>query len=90
MNDIKYLFISILVYDGEMRHDHRVVIMTRAKDINFAAQYYVAHYYGFGKWEYNFFDEIIWLFHGGSIMASIKNVQEITKEEFYRFNELFV
>ena len=85
MDDVKYLFISILVFDGEMRHDHRVITMTRAKNIEFAAQNYVAHYYGYGERDHN-----DWSFHGGTIIARLVNYEEITKEEYYRLNELFV
>ena len=48
-NKIKYLFIHLEIQDGERRHDHKVLHITTAKNLNFAVEKYVATFWGYGK-----------------------------------------
>ena len=43
------LLIHIEVQDGERTHDHKVLHTTNCCNIDFAVEWYVAHYWGFGE-----------------------------------------
>lgn len=80
---MKYLFISLEVYDGERIHDHRILETTNGKDIYFAAQKCAATYWGLGKLE----DEKWWF--NNEIAIKLKKVEELTKEKFDELWKLF-
>lgn len=46
---MKKLFITLKVQDGENTHTHRVLHTTNAQNIEFAAQRYVANFWGNGE-----------------------------------------
>jgi hypothetical protein len=80
---VKYLFIHLEVQDGERRHDHRVLHTTKAKNINFAAERYVATFWGYssrpfkGDW-----------WHVGEIALRLKRVVKLTKSEYNLINRI--
>ncbi|HRT02647.1 MAG TPA: hypothetical protein P5513_01755 [Candidatus Diapherotrites archaeon] len=73
----KYLFIHLEVQDGTRRHDHRVLHITKAKNINFAAERYVSTFWGYssrpfkGDWWYT-----------SEISLRLKRVVKLTKSEY--------
>ncbi len=86
----RFLFIAITVQDGENTHDHRVTYLTSGDNINFAAERYVAKYYGFGERQMkNCGDKETWYFHGGTIAAKLHKVVEVDSETYRKLNELF-
>jgi hypothetical protein len=49
MKKNKYLYIYLVVQDGERRHDHKVLHITKANNLAFAAERYVSTFWGYGK-----------------------------------------
>lgn len=81
---MKHLFIQLAIQDGEREHTHRVLHTTNAQNINFAAEYYAAHY-----WGYSYKDNNRWYAWGGEISIQVEKVQELTQEEFDKLSNLF-
>lgn len=46
---MRYLFINIKIQEGEHQHNHKVLLQTKCNNLDFAAQYYIAHYWGYGQ-----------------------------------------
>lgn len=86
---MKYLFITLEIQDGERVHTHRVLETTNCKNINFAAEYYAAHYWGYGERTFKDMDNHAWFFHGDEIAIDVENVKELTKSEFDYVYNLF-
>ena len=83
---MKYLFIVLLVQDGENRHTHRVLSTTKLDDINKAARLYAKSYYGKGVQD-EFSD---WFnFNAGSIAVKVENVRELTEFEYKLMSDIF-
>jgi len=74
----KYLFIHIEIQDGEFVHNHKVVIITKCKSLEYAAIYYVAHYWGYGVRELK---NECWWWHG-VLCGRIKDWTEVSKEDY--------
>lgn len=85
MYNMKYLFIQINIRDGERVHNHRVVIQTKCKNLRFAAQYYIAHYWGESKHD----GEGSWYAHGGEIALTLDFFKVISKSTYKLLNNLF-
>jgi hypothetical protein len=83
---MKYLFIELEIQDGERRHTHRQVHTTKCKNINFAAEYYAAHYWGYSE---RTFGENAWYAHAGEIAIECVDVKELTKSEYDFVYNLF-
>ena len=82
MKKNKYLYIHLVIQDGERRHDHKVLHITRASNLAFAAERYVSTFWGYGKadkeskwWDY------------GECSGKLKTYQELTKREFNFLNK---
>lgn len=45
---MKRLFIHIEIQDGERVHDHKVITTTKCECTEFAVDWYVSHYWGYG------------------------------------------
>jgi hypothetical protein len=84
---MKYLFITLIVQDGENRHDHRILHTILNENIQFAAQRYVANYYGKNA-EYNK-ETGWWEFNTGTIAVKLENVAELTKYEYDLMSKIF-
>ena len=81
---MRYLFIHLEIQDGERRHNHRVLHITKADNLNFAVERYVSTYWGYGKvdkssrwWDY------------GECAGRLKSFTELTKGEYDMLNYLF-
>jgi len=83
---MKYLFITLAVQDGECRHDHRILHTTNAQNIEFAAQRYVANFWGNDERQ-NKEDDFFWFF--GEITCRLTSVIEISKFEFDLMSGIF-
>lgn len=81
---MKYLFIELEIQDGEREHTHRVLETTNCKNINFAAEYYAAHYWGYSE-----NDNGAWYAHAGEIAIECVDVKELTKSEYDFVYNLF-
>ena len=80
---MKYLFIHLIIQDGERRHDHKIVHITTGKNINFAAERYAANYWGKShsrncNW---------WCQWGGEIAVKVARVKELTEKEYKILNK---
>jgi len=83
---IKYLFITLDVQDGERKHTHRILHSTPGENIEFAAQRYVAAFWGQGE-RYNKEDDYFWFF--GEITCRLSNVVELTEYEYKLMSRIF-
>ena len=81
---MKYLFITLEIQDGEREHTHRVLETTNCKNINFAAEYYAAHYWGYSE-----NDNGVWYAHGGEIAIEFVKVIELSEFEFNLMHKIF-
>lgn len=84
---MKYLFIHLEVQDGERRHDHRVLHTTNAKNIEFAAQRYVASFWGNGYRDDR--NSEWWNVNAGEIALRLRNVTELTEAEYKFMHDIF-
>ena len=80
---VKYLFIHLEVQEGEYRHDHKLLHVTKCNNLDFAVEWYVAHYWGQGERDYN--DE--WWWWSGDHCGRLKHYKELTKREFNFLNK---
>ena len=76
---MKRLFIHLVIQDGEREHDYKVIHTTNCNNLDFAADWYVAHFCGRGERQYN--DEW-WFFWGGEIAGKLIKYQELTDDEY--------
>ena len=82
--ETKYLFITLSIRDGEREHTHRVLHTTKCKNIDFAAEYYAAHFWGESE-----LCDGAWYAWGGEIAIKLDSVKQITYPEYQYLNELF-
>ena len=85
MNKGKHLFIELTVRDGEREHTHRVLHTTKAENIEFAVQRYVAGYWGFPDYR----DGKSWYAHGSEIAITLDRYKVLTPEQYEVMNEVF-
>jgi hypothetical protein len=83
---LRYLFIQLKVQDGEREHNHRVLHTTTAKNLDFAAERYVASYWGESELDKSCG---AWFAHGGEIAIQLEKCTEITESEYQFLNKLF-
>ena len=83
---MKYLFITLDVQDGERKHTHRVLHTTPGENIEFAAQRYVAAFWGWGE-RYNTEDDFFWF--NGEITCKLSNVVELSEYEYKLMSRIF-
>ena len=81
---MKYIFIHIVIRDGEREHDHKVLTTTNCENIKFAVDWYTAHFWGYGERD---FKDDNWYFWGGEICGRWKTYEELTKKEFNFLNK---
>lgn len=82
--ETKKLFIELNVRDREREHTHRVLTETNCEDINFAGQWYASHY-----WGESYRDGNSWYAWSGEIAITLKEVKELTNNEFKLLNKIF-
>ena len=79
---MKYLYVRILVRDGEREHTHHCLLVTNCNSLWFAAQRYVSQFWGFGNREDDF-----WWFNY-EITARLEDYKELTKKEYELMNRI--
>ena len=81
---MKYLYIEIEVREGEYEHNHRVLHTTNCKSLEFAVEWYTAHFWGYGSRD---FDDDWWWWNGEHCGRTYK-WKELTKEEYEFMNRI--
>ena len=76
------LLIKIEIQDGERRHNHKVLHTTYCKNVDFAVEYYVAHYWGQGIREYK--NEWWWY---GDFAGRLETYYVLTEDEWNILNK---
>ena len=84
---MKYLLITLIVQDGENRHDHRILHVTKGQNIEFVAQWYASHFYGDNA-ELNH-DTGFWEFQAGCIAVELYSVVELSEFEYKLMQRIF-
>ena len=46
---MKHIFIKLTVREGEFEHTHKILHTSNCKNLEFAVNWYVAHYWGHGQ-----------------------------------------
>ncbi len=82
----RFMFIELCVHEGERIHNHRVLHVTYAKNLDFVANRYAASYWGFGERESR--TEDFWWFHG-EITVSLHRYKELTEKEYNTMFNIF-
>lgn len=80
---MKYLFIKLVVRDGEREYNLRVLHTTNCKNIDFAAIWYVAHFWGIPSYT----DKDLYYHFGGETATSLYSFEELTETEYNYLNE---
>jgi hypothetical protein len=73
---MKHLYIHLQVQEGEYRHDHKVLIDTNCTNLEFAAEYYVAHFWGYGELDDG------WWWWNGEHCGRVYNWIEVPEEDY--------
>ena len=76
------LFIELNVQDGEREHTHKVLHTTKCQNLDFAVQWYLAHFWGESTWQDN-----AWYAWGGEIAISLSRYKVLTDKEFEMLNQ---
>ena len=82
---MKYLVIIIKVQDGDYEHSHVCLHSTNCKSLEFAAQYYTAHFWGYGKR----CGKCCWEWYCGELSGKLEKYTEVTEEEFRKLENMF-
>lgn len=82
----RYLLIQLKVQEGEREHTHRVLHTTKAKNLDFAAERYVASFWGDSYLDK---DADCWYAHGGEIAMELITYRELTESEYKYLSDLF-
>jgi len=86
---MKYLYIRINFADGNREHTHHCIHTTNCQNLDFAVEWYVAHFWGEGVLDRDK-DKNDWCWwFDGEATARLENWKELTKEEFDMLNNLF-
>lgn len=62
MEKSKNIFLEMKIRDGEREYRYRVLFSTRCKNLEFAVQYYIAHF-----WGESYREDDYWYAFGGEI-----------------------
>ena len=84
---MKHLLITLIVQDGENRHDHRILHTTPGDNIQYAAQKYASNYYGDNS-ELNK-ETGWWEFNAGCIAVQMYSVVELSEYEYKLIKGIF-
>lgn len=90
---MKNLYIRINIRDGEREHVHHVLHQTNCESLEFAVEWYVAHYWGIGendRGRTNFIGQRqgnFWWFDN-EITAEVSAWKELNDEEYELLNQI--
>ena len=79
---VKYLVIQLEERNGEREYTHRCLHTTKCDSIDFAAEWYCAHFWG----ESTGLEDEWWWFH--DVMVRVYSVKEVSKKQFNLLNRL--
>jgi hypothetical protein len=83
---MKRIYIRIVVLDGEREHTHHVLESTNCESVEFAVNWYLLHFWGFGTIEKRTYvsggikEYFVWF--DGEITAKVETYKELTEEEY--------
>lgn len=80
---VKYLVIQLEERNGEREYNHRVLHTTKCSNVDFAAEWYCAHFWSGG---YSHREDDWWWFY--DVMVRVYRVRELTKREFNLLNKI--
>lgn len=84
---MKYLFIELNIRDGEREYEYRCLHTTSCENLDFAAEWYAAHFWGDSNLDR--YSKCRWEAWGGEISIGLEKYKELTKNEYDYLNELF-
>ena len=73
-----HLFIEITVQEGEFEHTHKILHTTNCINLEFAVQWYCAHFWGYGERDFN--DE--WWWWDGIHCGRVECWEIVSDEDF--------
>ena len=79
---VKYLVIQLEERNGEREYQHRCLHSTKCDSIDFAAEWYCAHFWG----ENSYREDEWWWFY--DVMVKVHSVKEVTKRQYNLLNRL--
>jgi hypothetical protein len=82
-NKLKYLYIRLVVREGEREHTHHCLHTTRAENIEFAVTLYTARFWGYSERVGDY-----WFAHGCEISISLETYKELSQEEHEMLHKL--
>lgn len=83
-----HLFINITIQDGEHEHTHKVLHTTNCTNLEFAINWYVAHYWGFSEKEIDYKRNCWWEWHGG-LRGKVDSWVDIPEKD-YKILRLYI
>ena len=80
---MKHLYIVIEIREGEFEHTHKILHSTNCQNLQFAAEWYVAHYWGFGERD-RWFDKrkTTWWWWDGVHCGRLDSWEEVPEEDY--------
>ena len=83
---LRYIFISLEIVDGEKTYYNTTVIATKAMNLEFAANWYAAHFFGESESERSQ-NDVKWWDEFMERLVSVSSWKEITESEFNVLNK---
>ena len=89
---MRVVFIELSIQDGEREHNHRVLLHTKCENLDFAVQYYAAHYWGESELYRSPFSKknTHWLAWGGEIAIRVDSYKEVPPEDLKVLNKYII
>lgn len=78
---MRHIFINIKILNGEFEHNHKVLISTKCTNLQFAVNWYTAHFWGYGKLEDRY-----WEWDCG-LWGRVYYWEEVPEEDFKVLNK---
>ena len=75
------LLIILEIQDGERSHTHKVLTSTNCKNLDFAVEWYVAHFWGQGELEKVYTHKRFWWYNDG-FAGHLTSYTELTNTEY--------
>lgn len=82
---MKTIFLEIKIRDGEREYSYRVLFTTKCKNLDFAVQYYIAHF-----WGKSYLEDGVWWAWNGEISMSCKHYKEVNAHDLKVLNKYFI
>ena len=79
------LFINLVIRDGERTYEYKVIHHTKCNNLEFAVQYYAAHFWGYSE-----LDGSEWIAWSGEIAISVDSWKIIPNEDLKILNKYMI